>query len=393
MTTLCIVLTVLSALGCLVWLSRHIMIWREKKTGFVLTADYAQPVQNAPLISVMVAAKDEEANIEACIRSMLEQDYPNFEMIVCNDRSTDGTAAIVERISREDSRVKLVNITQLPEGWCGKNNAMQTGIAQARGEWICMIDADCKQTSPKTLTASLRYALETKADMLSVLPVLEMKTFWENVVQPVCGGVMMIWFHPDKVNNPAKPNAYANGAFILITKQAYQAAGTHQAVKDKVNEDMHMAALAKQKGQNLRVVRCDGLYTVRMYTSLKQILRGWSRIFFGTFGTLPRLTASLAVMLIMGLVPYASAVIGLTGAAHGASALAAGITGLAAAILQVSVIFRFYRLIGARPGLAWSYPLGCLITIIALCMSIGKLRKGAKVTWRGTSYARPPQAG
>ncbi len=389
MTTLYIVLTVLAGLASMVWTSRHIMIWREKKTGFVLTADYAQPMSNAPLVSVMVAAKDEEANIEACIRSMLSQDYPNFEMIVCNDRSTDGTAAIVERLAKEDSRLRLVNITHLPEGWCGKNNAMQTGIQQARGEWICMIDADCKQTSTKTLSASVRYAQENKSDMLSVLPVLLMESFWENVVQPVCGGVMMIWFHPDKVNNPTKPNAYANGAFILIKKETYQAVGTHEAVKDQVNEDMHMAAIAKRKGQNLRVVRCDGLYTVRMYTSLKQILRGWSRIFFGTFGTLPRLIASMAVMLIMGLLPYVTAGVGLSMASHGGWALAAGVTGLAAAILQISVIFRFYKLIGARRELAWSYPLGCIITIIALCMAIGKLRKGAKVTWRGTSYARP----
>jgi cellulose synthase/poly-beta-1,6-N-acetylglucosamine synthase-like glycosyltransferase len=393
MTILAIALTVLTCLACLVWTSRHVMIWREKRSGFILTEDYPGLEQDPPMISVLVAAKDEAANIEACVRTMLQQDYPNFEMIVCNDRSADDTPAIVERIAREDPRLRLVSIEQLPEGWCGKNNAMQTGIAASSGEWICMTDADCRQISRRTLSVAMRYALDTRADMLSVLPVLEMRGFWENVVQPVCSGLMMVWFHPDSVNDPTKPHAYANGAFILMRRSAYEAIGTHEAVKDRVNEDMHMAARVKRAGLNLRVVRGGGLYKVRMYTSLRQILHGWGRIFYGTFCTLRRLTLSLVVLIVMGLLPYAAAGLGLALAAAepagGAWWLACGIAGVAAAAMQISVIFRFYRLIAAKPALAWSYPLGSIITMICLFIGMSKLRRGAGITWRGTRYPRP----
>ena len=385
------------AMTGLVWTSRHLMVNKERRTGFMLTEDYlAGPVKNPEMISMMVAAKDEEACIGACVSSLLKQDYPNFEVIVCNDRSTDRTRQIVEDIARTDSRLRLINIESLPDGWFGKNNAMQTGIKTARGSYICMTDADCRFLSPRMLSVAMQYARQTGSDLLSVLPVLEMKGFWENVVQPVCSGVMMIWFHPDKVNDPAQPHAYANGAFMLMKRSAYEKIGTHAATKDLLNEDMAIAALTKRHGLRLTVVRNSGLYLVRMYTSLEGIIKGWSRIFLGTFGTLRRLTISLTVLVVMGLLPYAAAIAGLSVAASGSSSgglwPAIGIVGLAVAAMQISVIYRFYRLIGARKDLAWSYPLGCLVAIWAVILSLTKLRKGAKVVWRSTSYPTANQA-
>jgi len=150
MMALSIILISVHAVILLVWLSRHLELSRERRAGFTLTEDYPIRLKERPLVSVLVAAKDEEANIERCVRTILEQDYDNFEVIVCNDRSADRTGQIVERLAAEDPRLRLIHVTDLPAGWCGKNNAMRVGIAQARGEWICMVDADCHQTSRRT---------------------------------------------------------------------------------------------------------------------------------------------------------------------------------------------------------------------------------------------------
>ncbi len=394
MTALTIILIVLTSGVLAVWTSRHWMINRQHKHGFVLAEDYPEsnPGNPPPRISVFVAAKDEAENIEQCVRSMLDQDYPNFEMIVANDRSTDATAAIAERIAAEDDRLRLINIEHLPDGWCGKNNAMQTAIATTGSDWLCMIDADCRQTSKRTLSVAFAYAEQTGADLLSILPNLQMHTFWENVAQPVCSGIMMIWFHPDKVNDPAKPHAYANGAFMLMKRSVYEQIGTHEAVRDKVNEDMHMAARIKSAGLNLRVVRNDGLSTVRMYTSLRETLRGWSRIFYGTFGTLKRLGVSLMVLIVMGLLPYAAVIIGLAAASAGAEPaglfLALALLGIAAAAMQISIIWRFCPIIGAKSQMALTYPLGCVVGIVALVSAMTKLRRGAQITWRNTAYKK-----
>jgi cellulose synthase/poly-beta-1,6-N-acetylglucosamine synthase-like glycosyltransferase len=386
---------VLVGLAGLVWTSRHFMISAHQRRADALTPDSPGAGPDAPLVSVLVSAKDEEANIAACISSMLAQDYPDFEMIVCNDRSSDRTGRIVADLARQDDRLRLVEVHHLPEGWSGKCHGMYTAACAARGDWLCMTDADCRQLSPRTLSAAMRYARDSRADLLSVLPVLEMKGFWENVVQPVCSGVMMIWFHPDRVNDPARRAAYANGAFMLMRRGAYEVVGTHQAIRHRLMEDLHLAARVKQAGLRLRVVRGDGLYVVRMYTSFGQILRGWSRIFFGTFGTLPRLSASIAIMFCMGLLPYISAAVGFAlaaaGGPHAGLWLGLGGVGAAAAAMQLSVIYRFYRFIGARADLAWTYPLGCAVTLAALGMSLSKHRPGARVVWRGTTYSGASQ--
>ena len=373
----------------MIWLSRHVKISREKRAGLLLNPDSPGPPDSAPKISVVVAAKDEAACIEACVRTMLDQDYPNFDLTVCDDRSTDATAEIVRRVAQEDSRLRLLGVRELPAGWCGKSNAMQKAIATTDGEWICMIDADCRQESSRTLSVAMQYATDTGADLLSVLPRLETKSFWENVIQPICGGVMMIWFTPEKVNSPRHANAYANGAFILIRRQAYQAIGTHEAVRDRISEDMHLARLVKEAGLQLRVIRGQGLYVVRMYTSLGQILRGWSRIFYGTFGTLKRLTISLALMLVVGMLPYGAIGAGLAGVLAGAAPgwawIASAAAGAAAAAIQLSVIRRFYRLINARADLFWTYPIGCAVTLWALILSLSKLF-GGKIVWKDTGY-------
>ena len=386
LTTACIVIT--WAVG-VVWLSRHLKLSREARSGNLLTEDRATNAE-LPFLSVVIAAKDEQANIGRCVRTLLEQDYPDFEVIVVNDRSTDETAEIVQRLAEEDRRLRLINVGELPPGWCGKNHAMHVGVGQARGQYICMMDADCRQTSRHSLRAAVAYALDSGTDLLSVLPNLELVGFWENVVQPVCGGIMMIWFSPEKVNDPARPQAYANGAFMLMRRAAYDAIGGHQAVRDKVNEDMHLAARVKAAGLKLRVVRNRGLYLVRMYTSLRDIVQGWSRIFYGTFQSIGRVCASLAVLVVMSLLPYLAAAWSLTALALGRGPetlmRACAAVALMAIAAQLSVIWRFYRFIGARPRLFWTYPIGCVVAMVALLVALSKLRPGAEVTWRNTTY-------
>jgi chlorobactene glucosyltransferase len=388
---LCIFMTVVVGLAAAVWASRHYLLWREHRAGSGLSPESPGPPADPPRVSVIIPAKDEGHNIEACLRSWQRQDYPNFEIIVSNDRSRDQTGAIAERLAAEDPRLRVVHIEDLPEGWCGKGHAIWKVVGQTDGEWICMTDADCRQTSDRTLSVAMQYAVDQSVDLLTMLPKLEMRSFWENVVQPVCGGIMMIWFHPDRVNNPQRRNAYANGAFVLMPRTAYEAVGTHAAIPNVLMEDMQLARRTTDASLRLRVVRSRGLYRVRMYTCLREILRGWTRIFLGSFGSLRRLTISLVVLLVMGLLPYAAAATGFAmagaGAAPSACWWACGILGAATVVLQGSVVFRFYRLIDARAALVWTYPLGCVMAVIAVVTAITKLRPSSKVIWKGTTYA------
>ncbi len=390
MTALAATLTVLTALVGLVWASRHIKIALEHRTGFSLKADYAPTPDPAPRISILVAAKDEQDNIETCVRSLAASDYPNFEIIVINDRSEDRTGEIADRLATEDDRIRVIHIETLPDGWKGKNHAMHTACEQATGEYLLFTDADCRQLSPHTLSVALQWMNDRGVGMLSLLPTLDIQSFWENIIQPVGTGVMMIWFEPAKVSNPDRPNAYANGAFILVRRDVYDRIGGHAAVKNDMQEDMELALRVKQQKLGLIVTRSAGLFSVRMYTSIGQIFRGWTRIFYGSFRTLRRLIISLVVMALMGLLPLAGMVVGLSaaGATDELRWWVCGLVGLGAIVMQFSLMFRFYKIIRVNEWLCWTYPLGCLMVAGMLVAAIFKHIPGAKIVWKGTTYPR-----
>ncbi len=156
-----VIWSVLLAAIALGWVLRHRSISRGIRSAMALSeGTFVGPVPEAPRVSVLIAAKDEETNIETAVRTMLDQDYPNFELIVIDDRSTDRTGQILEslRAERNDDRLKVVHVRELREGWFGKNNAMREGVAIADGEWLCFGDADCRQTSRRTLSTAVRFA-------------------------------------------------------------------------------------------------------------------------------------------------------------------------------------------------------------------------------------------
>lgn len=390
-------------LVAMVWLSRHLEVSRVLRDQTPLTPSSAPVSPNrAPRVSILVAAKDEEANIETCVRTLLTQDYPDFEVIAANDRSDDRTGEILDGLAKEfPERLRVVHVQHLPAGWFGKNNAMRQAVAQSTGDWLLFVDADCRQVSDRSLSVAMQEAQKRQVEFISVMPVLETRSFWERVIQPVCGAVMALWFNPRQVNDPSQPAAYANGAFMLMTRANYDAIGGHEAVKTELNEDIQMARLTKGLGRGLYVTHNDGLYVTRMYASLPQAWRGWSRIFFGSFRSFRRLLISLIVLGVMSVMPFVLLVISAICwmVADEPAATKFWMPAMVGATILVatleSVIYRLMRVL-QTPRWTWmTYPLGA---VLALGMLINAMTKyaGASTTWRGTTYRgesrtdRPP---
>ncbi|MEW6249169.1 MAG: glycosyltransferase family A protein [Planctomycetota bacterium] len=371
-----------------VWLRRHFDLNRARRDP-VLRPEGADGSEPLPPVTVLVAAKDEESNIEQCLAGLRGQDYPNLQIVAVDDRSGDATRAIICRVATADPRVTPVAVDELPTGWWGKSHALHVGMRCATGEWLCFVDADCRFHSPRLIAAAMRLAARLGVEFLSVLPQLDAHGVWEKIVQPPAGGIMVFWFPPQKVNDPRKPQAYANGAFMLMRRSAYERLGGHAAVRAETSEDMQFARRAKRLGVRLHVVRGGGLYSVRMYAGLREIWKGWTRIFYGSFAGWPRLSASAAFLLVFSLLPVLSLLLSpFLGSSGWRIASAALITLLA----QQTVLWRFYRLCAMRPAWALTYPLGA-----ALCLGIiaNAMRRlvGVPVEWRGTRYARGTRAG
>jgi len=372
----------ITALLSLIWLRRHIDL--NRGAGPELRPDEPGPPDDQlPALSVLVAAKDEQANIGRCVSGLLSQDYPHVQVIAINDRSSDRTAEIIDGLAATDARLQAVHVRELRDGWFGKNNAMREGVERASGEWLCFSDADCAYDSTRLLSSAMRFALREKTDFLSVLPELEVGSLWERIVQPVAGAIMVFWFPPHKVNDPAYPHAYANGAFMLMSRAAYVRLGGHEPVRATLNEDMHLARRAKRLGVRLRVIRGGRQYRVRMYTSFAQIWRGWSRIFYGCLGTLPRLLGSVCMLTIFSVSPYLTLPLSpLMGGDWPWMAAAA-----AAAILsQQSILWRLYPITGNPAPWALTYPLGAALCLGMTINAMRRLGGGATTSWRGTVY-------
>jgi glycosyltransferase involved in cell wall biosynthesis len=387
MTVALMASTVLSLLVALIWATRHVTINRFDRAEPPLRPSDPGAGPRSGRVSVLVAAKDEEKNIAGCVQSLLAQDYPELELIVIDDRSSDATGDAARRAAAGDPRLRLLRIDELPAGWCGKNHALWRGVEQASGEWLCTVDADCRQSSPRTISVAVAFALRHRAQLLSILPVLRMEGFWENVIQPVCGALMAYRFRPDHVNDARMPVAYANGAFMLFRREAYAAVGGHEAVKNCILDDLRLAERIKSSGHRLRVAICEGLYEVRMYTSVREMIAGWTRIFWGALRPRRRLLLASGALLIMGMFPYfafGGAV--LAGAAEARGWLAAAVASGLAIVLQLSVVWRVFQRAGGQALLCWTWPIGCAFTMLILLRAWRLHARGASLVWRNTAY-------
>ena len=237
--------------------------------------DY-EPLTSGPLVSIIIPARNEAGNIERCVRSVLATAYSPIEVIVVDDRSTDGTAEIVEPVIGD--RLHLVRGAELPAGWFGKQWAIVQGYKVARGELLLFADADTRH-EPELLPRAVRGLQVERVDLFTVLPRQEMRTFWERLIQPqVFVALESRFAYLASVNRTRTYwNAIANGQFILTTRTAYESVGTHAAAKHSVADDVMLAQNYVRAGKDIFIVQARDFMTTRMYRSLREIIAGWSK--------------------------------------------------------------------------------------------------------------------
>ena len=390
---------ILGGLGAIVgwWVVRHLgltVLNRRLDQLDEKAARYAsdRSLDEWPLVTAIIPAKDEETTLADCLNSVLAQDYPRLEVIVVDDRSRDRTRAIAEEIAARDPRVRVLPIDHLPEGWTGKTHALHAASQHARGDWFWFLDADTRHL-PSCLSIVLAHAIRHNAALASVLPTLRGETFWENLIQPLAGVVLMRAFPLVLVNSRHSPRAFANGQFILVRQDVYHEVGGHEVVRHRFVEDIYLARRVKEAGYAIRVSVAPRLSSTRMYTSLGQIVRGWSRILYDARGRDPWPLAWLMVEPLIftktGQVALPASLILLATATTAnqtefAQTLLA--LALAHAVLSVALLSRLYRYSTRHPRSSLGYALAGLIMDVVLLRSLWMCWTG-KVTWRGTTYA------
>jgi len=227
---------------------------------------------NHPQVSVIVPARNEEACLGTCLESLFAQQGLTFEILVVDDHSTDRTREIASSFPA----IRVIEAGPLPSGWTGKNNAVATGAREAKGDWLLFTDADTVHILG-SLALALKEAEENGAALLSYSPEQIAVTFWEMATLPVVFAELAREYPPSKVSDPNSPAAAANGQYILIKREAYEAVGGHAAVAHDILEDVALARAVKRSGRKIRFRYAADAVRTRMYRSFAQLREGWTK--------------------------------------------------------------------------------------------------------------------
>jgi glycosyltransferase involved in cell wall biosynthesis len=401
-----IIFTLYSILGPMAWGFYNVALEAGRRK-MVLMKRPPHPIKGEPpTVSILIPAKDEGERIRDCLKSALKQDYPAFDVIAIDDRSTDNTGAVMDQVAQADSRLHVMHITKPPaQGWTGKNNALFQGTRNAKGSWLLYVDSDVI-LEPDALSVAMSVVLRKEFDMLSLLPRLESHAFWEGLLIPLCAGAASTMYMIALSNRNELPKqAFANGQFLLISRSAYDAIGGHETVRDRYCEDVAIARLMKSRGMRPRVSWGNEFCSVRMYDSLGSIIRGWSRIYYSArVGSPWRILLALLFILVSGFSCYPALAWGIWRTLHPIPAGSGFFTSwnhfvlgpqwLIASglhlIFMTAGVGRIYQWSGNSRKYAALFPLaGAVLSYImlrALKMCFTK-----KVEWRGTAYSHTMQ--
>ena len=343
------------------------------------------PAAAGPLVSIIIPARNEALNIERCVRSAAASTYHATEILVVDDRSTDGTGEIVSRLARDPElggRVRLVAGQDLPAGWFGKPWALVQGYRAARGELLLFADADTKH-EPELVPRAIAALGAERVHLVSVIPRQEVGSFWEALIQPQVFFVLQARVgNLERVNRTRVPwEAIANGQFILTTRADYAAVGTHEAVKDQVAEDVAVAQAYVRSGRDVFLLHAQELMSTRMYRSLREIIEGWSKnLALGAPMMMP------PVPWLRRLAPYLMWIPSLAWILPPLLwALTSWTPAVIATVLSLLIWIVIYKNEKAPIGYALLYPFGALV--VAWIMIRSALRGARKVEWKGRIYA------
>lgn len=368
-----------------VWLDRV----QDAARGMRRVADISRPnwdrlLVDPPRVSVIVPARNEQEHVEAALASFAAQDYENLEVIAVDDRSSDATEKIMDRVAKEAMaahpllRFEVIHVRQLPAGWLGKTHAMWLAAQRASGEWILFTDADVRLRSD-ALRRALAYAEELKVDHLVLFPTHALKTPGESMVIANFHMLFLFGHRPWKVSDPKARDSMGLGAFNLVRRRTYQEIGSFQALRLAVVDDVRLGDAIKSRGFKQDNVLGPGLLQLHWGRGALGIVRNLTKNLFAVLDyRWPRALGAGLLLAVLNLFPF----LGVWLAPGWSKA------GFAIAIVSIGALYiGLHGIARISPFYALLHPVNSLIMIYALARSVAATLWHGGVVWRGTKYS------
>jgi hypothetical protein len=369
---------ILSLVVLAVWLVLGMLLLRGSRSIVFLRQIAPQLPPQAPRLSIIAAARDEERHLRQAVSALLALDYPDLEVILVDDRSSDGTGAILDQLAITDGRLQVVHIEELPAGWLGKNHALWIGSQHASGEFLLFTDADVVM-APTLPARAVTYLRQQRLDHLTVTPEVPMP----GLILPVFAATFALFFalytRAWRAREPKSSAHIGIGAFNLLRASVYRQIGGHQSIRLRPDDDLKLGKIIKQGGFRQDIAYGAGLLTVEWYASLGELVRGLEKNTFAGAGySVPLTLAGAAWHLLGGVGPYLVLLLG------------SGPTRTVALVTVLAITF-FFAVNAAPHGTPRRYALGFPLTaalfayILLRSMLLTLLQGG--IRWRGTFYA------
>ena len=330
-----------------------------------------------PRISIVVAARDEARSIEQAARSLLALDWPDLEIVMVDDRSTDGTGEILDRLAKQDRRLHVVHVTALPPGWLGKNHALQMGADTATGGWLLFTDGDVL-FHPDTLRQAVAHANARQLDHLTVGPEAPVQGLLLQAAVAGFGVFFSVFTRAWKLRDPESSAHIGVGAFNLVRRAAYLRAGGHTALPLRPDDDLKLGKRLKQTGCAQDLAMGRGRLSVEWYGSLREMAQGLEK---NAFASMEYRVAATIVAVLGVLTLCAFPFVGMA-----ISDGTARILFTATYILQALATAESARRLGLDPWLGPMFPFSAVFLAYVVVRSmVVTLREGG-IRWRGTFY-------
>jgi chlorobactene glucosyltransferase len=340
----------------------------------------------APLISVLIPARDEEGNIATCLGSLQKQDYPNFEILVLDDNSSDNTATMVEQIVAKDSRIQLLRGAPLPEDWAGKPFACYQLAKQARGSWLLFVDADTTH-APHMLRSTLAQALRLNSSLLSGFPRQLATSLPQKIAVPVLYFIILSWLPLWWLQRSREPKpSLAIGQFLLFPRDEYWRIGGHEAVKSRILEDVWLGVEISRSGGRQVAVDLSPAVSCNMYHNVGAMWEGFIKWVYSVLALSPPVLAvMMAAAYFFFLLPFYSLWRELFVVVAPSSLRAVIISQVAMILLMRWLVDNRFK----EPFISiFLHPVGLSFLFLASFCAVFRRAAGAGVRWKERLYSR-----
>lgn len=370
----------------LIWLGISLAIalaWVYRTARLLITLKRTHQIKiqkpaSAPSVTIIIPAKNEEKNIRACWESLKNQDYPNFEILVVNDNSSDQTEAILKSLGAH-----YINCPPAPQGWTGKNHALYYGSREIKSEWILFTDADTRH-EPGSLSSAMARAQENKLQFLTLLPHCLTGSLIEDFLEPIAMAFLGLWFPMEKINDPASPLYFANGQYLMIRRELYEKLGGHEGVRGEFLEDFALMKKTKEAAARAECAFGTAIYGTRMYDSFGTLWRGWRRIYLHAFRSSPVLLCRKAFgVLFFSILPFIFfTALGFSGKFDFSKNPLLILSSAGTLILILVTSWQAYGLVRAKKIYSLFHPFAAIVILLILLDAAGMALGKKQTVWR-----------